>query len=62
MDFIFLIRKKYIIIAFKLHFVIFRLRNNNIEIKVLNIKIEYYITLIFIIRDYDYIIVNIKDF
>jgi len=41
---------------------IFGLRNNNIEIKVLNIKIKYYITLIFIARNYDYIIINIKNF
>ena len=62
MDFISLIKKKYIIIAFKLHFVIFRLRDNNIEIKVLNIKAKYYIAFIFIIRNYNYIIINIKDF
>ena len=62
MDFISLIKKKYIIIAFKLHFVIFRLRDNNIEIKVLNTKIKYYIILIFITRDYDYIIINVKNF
>ena len=62
MDFIFLIKKKYIIIAFKLYFVIFGLRDNNIKIKVLNIKIKYYITFIFIIRNYDYIITNIKNF
>ena len=62
MNFIFLIKKKYIIITFKLYFMIFGLRNNNIEIKVLNIKIKYYITLIFIARNYDYIIINIKNF
>jgi len=62
MDFIFLIKKKYIIIAFKLYFVIFGLRDNNIKIKVLNIKIKYYITFIFIIRNYNYIIINVKNF
>ena len=62
MDFISLIKKKYIIIIFKLYFVIFGLRNNNIKIKILNIKVKYYITLIFIVRNYNYIIINIKDF
>jgi len=62
MDFISLIKKKYIIIVFKLHFVIFELRDNNIEIKVLNIKAEYYIALISITRNYDYIIINVKNF
>jgi len=42
--------------------VIFESRDNNIEIKVLNIRAEYYIALTFIIRDYDYIIINVKDF
>ena len=62
MDFISLIKKKYIIIAFKLYFVIFELQNNNIKIKILNIKAKYYITLIFIVRNYDYIIINVKIF
>jgi len=62
MDFISLIKKKYIIIAFKLYFVIFGLRDNNIKIRVLNIKAKYYIALIFITRNYNYIIINIKDF
>ena len=48
-DFISLIKKKYIIIVFKLYFVIFKLRDNNIEVRVLNIKAEYYIAFIFII-------------
>ena len=62
MDFISLIKKKHIIITPKLYFVIFKPRDNNIEIKVLNIRAKYYITFIFITRDYGYIIVNIKDF
>ena len=61
-DFTSLIKKKYIIIVLKLYFVISGLRDNNIEIKVLNIKAEYYIALIFIARDYGYTIINIKDF
>ena len=61
-DFISLIKKKNIIITFKLYFVIFELRNNNIKIKVLNIKVKYYIALIFIVRNYDYIIINVKNF
>ena len=61
-DFISLIRKKYIIIAFKLYFVIFGPRDNNIKVKVLNIKTEYYIALTFIARDYNYIIINVKNF
>jgi len=62
MDFISLIKKKYIIIIFKLYFVIFELRNNNIKIKILNIKVKYYITFIFIARNYNYIIINVKNF
>ena len=62
MDFISLIKKKYIIIILKLYFVISGLRNNNIKIRVLNIKVEYYIALIFITRDYNYIIINVKNF
>ena len=62
MDFTFLIRKKYIIIIFKLYFVISKLRDNNIEIKILNIKVEYYITFTFITRNYGYIIINVKIF
>jgi len=61
-DFISLIKKKYIIIAFKLHFVISGLRDNNIKVRVLNIRAEYYIAFTFIIRDYNYIIINVKDF
>ena len=38
------------------------LRDNNIKIKVLNIKTEYYIVFIFIARDYNYIIINVKNF
>ena len=57
-----MIKKKYIIITLKLYFVIFGLRDNNIEVKVLNIKAEYYIAFIFITRDYNYIIINVKDF
>ena len=41
---------------------IFGLRDNNIEIKVLNIKAKYYIILISIARDYNYIIINVKNF
>ena len=37
-------------------------RDNNMKIKILNIKAEYYIALIFITRNYNYIITNIKDF
>jgi len=61
-DFISLIRKKYIIITFKLYFVIFGLRDNNMEIKILDIRAEYYIAFILVARDYDYIIINVKDF
>ena len=38
------------------------LRDNNIKVKILNTKVEYYIILISIARDYNYIIINIKDF
>ena len=61
-DFTSLIKKKHIIIALKLHFVIFGPRDNNIEVGVLNTKAKYYIALISIARDYDYTITNVKDF
>ena len=44
-DFISLIKKKYIIITPKLYFVIFGLRDNNMEIGVLDIRAECYIVL-----------------
>ena len=61
-DFISLIRKKYIIIIPKLYFVISKPRDNNIKVRVLNIGAEYYITFILVTRDYDYVIINVKDF
>ena len=61
-DFTFLIRKKYIIITPKLYFVISGPRDNNMEVRVLDIRAEYYIALTFITRDYNYIIINVKDF
>ena len=61
-DFTSLIRKKHIIIAPKLYFVISGPRDNNMEVEVLDIGAECYIAFTSVAQDYGYAIINVKDF